>query len=468
MRVASVSSAELFAGELRLGPDFYVASDQAALDVVTAFGKADALSSLCLPHGLYRGPIFRRVFAADPAFGRPYVTATDLEQAEVRPVVYLSRIHGDLLDRLALQPDRVVVSCSGVNLGKAFYVRPDMDGLVASHDLIRIDVDPDRVKPGYLFAFLDSRFGRSALRQSIHGGSVRHIEPEDLAEIRVPRLDPRIETNIDAQVFQASRLLSAHVEHLDQATRRLEAAAGLPQILLDNWDDEPAHRGWSNAAAGEESLRALNHDPRVTAVREAIAAGRHDHLGDLCDPAYFRGKQIFKREEAQPGNGVLLLGQRAAFRLRPEGRYISHRSVDANRLRLPAGTTLIPSHGTLGARELYCRAVAVTPGLSGNAYSGDFFRCVPLPDLVLPGYLYAFLRSRYAFRLLRGMSSGGKQQELSRERMAAMPVPRLDPAAEAAIAAQVEQAWLDYDSGVGLLTAAREEFERALAPPGDF
>jgi type I restriction enzyme S subunit len=446
-----------------LAPSFHVSADQEALDLVAEFGKSDSLGALCVEGGLYRGPIFRRIFAPDPSFGRPYVTATDLEQAEVRPVVYLSQAHGELLDRLALHEDTIVVSCSGVNLGKSFYVRPDMDGLVASHDLIRVAVDPSKVSPGYLFAYLDSRFGRSALRQSMHGGSVRHIEPADLAHLPVPRLASAHEGAIHALVFEASRLLTDHTFRLERATAVLETAAGLDAAPLDGWEENPIRLGWGERHAGEPSLRALNYDPRAQAIRKVLTSGPHTPLGELCDPAYFRGKQVFKREEASSSEGVLLLGQRAAFRLRAEGRFISRRSVDSNRLRVPSGTVLIPSHGTLGARELYCRAVVVTPGMSDYAFSGDFFRCVPLQDRIEPGYLYAFLRSRHAFRMLRGMSSGGKQQELPPQRMAELPVPRLGEAMERKISREVEEAVAAYDDAVERLTRARLQVDQAMA-----
>src|SRR5690606_23564293 len=90
------------------------------------------------------------------------------------------------------------------------------------------------------------------------------------------------------------------------------------------------------------------------------------------------------------------------------------------------------------------------------AYSGDFFRCVPLVDEVPPGYLFAFLRSDLAFRLLRSISAGGKQQEQHPRLMWRLPVPRLNSDDEAEIDAHVMDA-------CRLLDEALEEEERARA-----
>lgn len=461
MRDAVLSATVFLTGDQRLTAASYVSADQQAHTFIADFDHADALVDVCQPNGLFRGPMFRRIFTPDASFGRPYVTATDLEQAEVRPAVHLSNLHGALLDRLALQEDSIVVSRSGVNLGKSFYVRPDLAAFVGSDDLIRVLPDPSRIAPGYLFAYLDSRFGRVALRHSTHGGSVRHIEPAGIAGLRVPRLSGDVERRVDDLVRSAGVLLSKQGRALDDATLAIESAAGLAQLApVESGDD--AQLGWTERTVGEASLRALNFDPRAQRVRQQLEGGSHDRLGDLCDPAYFRGKQIFRREDASDSEGVLLLGQRGAFRLRPEGRTLSRRSVERHRLRVPAGTVLIPSHGTLGVRELYCRALVVTSGMAGYAYSGDFFRCVPLPEKVPAGYLYAFLRSRHAFRLLRSISSGGKQQELSVQRMSDLPVPRIGAGEEIRISQIVEEASVDYDEAVRRLNQARHEVESAI------
>ena len=462
MRISSVSSLAFRGDDVRLAPSFHVAADPQALATVAKLQVTDRLSEICEPTGLFRGPIFKRIFAADPAFGRAYVTATDLEQAELRPVLSLSLLHGALLKRLELDMDTVVVSCSGVNLGKAFYVRPDMAGLIGSHDLIRVVPDANKIRPGYLFAYLDSRFGRSALRQLAHGGSIRHLEPHQLASLRIPRVGRSFEAEIHDLVFAASRLLSRHGARLDRATTAIEKATGLTSIELNRWEEDPSHLGWGECRGGVSSLRALNFDPRVARIRALLDKLPNDPLGELCDPAYFRGKNVFKREEASSDSGVMLLGQRAVFRLRPEGRFISAVSVEQNRLQVPSGTVLIPSHGTLGARELYCRAIAVTPGMTSYAFSGDFFRCVPVASRIQSGFLYAFLRSRYAFKVLRGLSSGGKQQELTSGSMATLPIPRLPSDHERRIAAEVDTALTELDEATKALTSARALVERRV------
>jgi len=162
----------------------------------------------------------------------------------------------------------------------------------------------------------------------------------------------------------------------------------------------------------------------------------------------------------------MLLGQRNAFHLRPDGRLISTKSIEGLGLKVPVGTSLIPCHGTLGEQELYCRATLVTERTSQNAFSGDFYRCIPLKDKIKPGYLFAFLRTRLAFRLIRSMSTGSKQQYQHPIRMAQMPIPRLKNKIEEEIAKKVDRAIYLRDHSLELEDQARTLVEEAIKTGG--
>ena len=60
----------------------------------------------------------------------------------------LSKRLGHILDELTLREGMILVTCSGMNLGlRLFGLAGGMDGLVASHDLIRIEVDAAKIPP---------------------------------------------------------------------------------------------------------------------------------------------------------------------------------------------------------------------------------------------------------------------------------------------------------------------------------
>lgn len=68
------------------------------------------------------------------------------------------------------------------------YARADMDGVWSNQDIMKVSPDPDLIKPGYLYAYLCSRFGVPLIISGTYGAIIQHIEPQHIADLPVPRL----------------------------------------------------------------------------------------------------------------------------------------------------------------------------------------------------------------------------------------------------------------------------------------
>lgn len=108
-------------------------------------------------------------------------------------------------------------------------------------------------------------------------------------------------------------------------------------------------------------------------------------------------------------------------------------------------TVLIAAHGTLGEREVFGRSILATGRALSNAYSQDFVRVVSGQEDAPGAYLFAFFRTDAAFRILRSMSVGGKQQEYHPSLLRDLPVPMAAAADRERIAGVVRQAYRDRD-----------------------
>jgi type I restriction enzyme S subunit len=298
--VDTIPASDIASDARRLTATFYVPEDYRTANALRAAQDrhSELLVSLCKPGGVFSGPMFRRVLVDDPRFGLPYVTATDLEQAELRPAALISRKHGVLIERLTLRAGMITVSRSGMNLGKAFSVRSDMEGFVASDDLIRLVPDSNRIAPGYLFAFLDSRHGRMAIRRSLYGGSVRHIEPKHMKDLKVPRLPAEVENEANALALGAAEDLAEHTRLLESATADLLSERDLEEPNDGTWHTDESRLGWAERTVSADSLRALNYDPRARRLQDQLKSGRYDELITLCDPRWFKGFKVFTRVDA--------------------------------------------------------------------------------------------------------------------------------------------------------------------------
>jgi hypothetical protein len=469
-RWKTVRSTWLEEGGRRLDCNPYMSGALEARDTLRQLSvRKDALSTVTAGYGggIYNGPMFKRNYVESPEHGVPFISSGTLLQSDLTKLPLLRRedAESSRLSYLRLQPGMTLISCSGT-VGRMSYVRPDMNGIWSSQDVLKVVPDVSLIPPGYLYAFLSSKYGVPLVVAGTYGAIIQHIEPAHIADLPVPRFEDTFEAKVNKLIQGAAEDLSESSQLMSAATATLLASIGRKDLRDDLWHADRRALGWADTAVSSESLRALNYDPRAAEIRHSIESGDHSKLGTLCDPAQFKGKIIFTRIDADPEHGVMLLGQRNAFHLRPEGRWISRKSIAGLGLVVPPGTTLIPSHGTLGEFELYCRALIVTKRTSRYAYSGDFFRCVPIKEEIEPGYLFAYMRSRLAFRMLRAISIGGKQQEQHQAMMYRFPIPRLGKEREKEIAKLADRACELFDRALEAEELARTLVETEILNGG--
>lgn len=463
MNARVVRSSWLEKGGRRLDCNPYMSGALEALDALKRLPMTEKLSDVT--ERIFHAGREARVWVDDPEFGVPFLGSTDILAADLSVQPLLAKKQVERNELFTLGEGWTLITRSGT-IGRMAYVRPDMANMACSEHVLRVVPSPERIPSGYLYAFLSCRYGVPLVVSGTYGAIVQHIEPEHIAGLPVPRLGAALEAKIDQLISSAANDISESNRLTNLATKTLLQSIGRVDLQDNSWNKDQRALGWLEQSVSSESLRALNYDPRIAQIRHEIETRRHSLLGELCDPSQFKGKIIFTRIDADPEHGYMLLGQRNAFHVRPEGRWISRKSVKGLGLIVPPGTTLVPSHGTLGEFELYCRALIVTKRTAQYAYSGDFFRCVPIKGAIEPGYLFAFMRSRLAFRMLRSISTGGKQQEQHPAMMYRLPIPRLDDEKEREIAALVDRGCQLYDRGLDSEDQARSLIEEQILNGG--
>jgi hypothetical protein len=362
---------------------------------------------------------------------------------------------------LELKSGMSLISRSGFNAGRRSYARPDMAGFWSSEDVIKVEPDSDKIKPGYLYAFLTSRFGEVLVRSGVYGSAVKHISPDHVRGIRVPRFGEAVEKEIHELVQEAAELRAEFQKGLDTATRDLFETAGLEDLLDLRWHEQGRDLGFAPKRVTATTLRALNFQPRARRVLERLLDVEHVKLAEVCAGGMLRTGKRFKRVEASPEHGVRLIGQRQSFWVRPEGRWISAEQAPDDILQKDE-TVLVAAHGTLGDNEVYGRSVLITGAWLDHAFSQDFLRVVSGDLGVAGAYLFAFFRSEAAFRIMRSLSVGGKQQEYHTSLLRALPVPLVADADRDRITKTVRDAYRKRDKADAKEDLALAKLEEAV------
>ena len=371
--------------------------------------------------GIFNGPRFARSYVADERHGVPFLDSTDILRADLSFVPMLAKRQVQGRQELLIEPEWTLISCSGT-VGRMAFSRADMRGMAGSQHFMRVIADNNKIRPGYLHAYLRSAFGIPLIAGGTYGSVIQHIEPGHIADCPVPRFDNRIEAQAHDYVLEAANLRVEYQSQLQEATRTLFEAVDLRDITSGSWHAGNPDLGFLRKVESPTSLRALNFIPRFQQLSASIRTTSFRPLGQLCRPGTLKRGGRFKRIDAEPEYAYRLIGQKEVFWLRPEGRWIAKWSVGGDVL-VESGTTLVAARGTLGESELYCRAEFISGSAMEAAYSEDFLRVVGNEALMPPGCLFAFMRSETAFRMLRSISTGTKLQDHHSAFLHELPVP---------------------------------------------
>ncbi|NTX13532.1 restriction endonuclease subunit S [Myxococcus sp. CA056] len=449
MRAKTIASALLHQNGRRLDCGPYMSGGP---ETKHALGKLRAakvpLSSVTQAGaaGIFNGGRHARRYVTEAHDGVPFLGSTDILMGDLSGVPRVAASQAVRDRGQLLEPSWSLITRSGT-VGRMAFSRPDMRGMMASEHVLRVAADPKRIPPGYLHAYLRSKFGVPLIVSSTYGAIIQHIEPHHIAELPVPRLGHTIEGRANDLVVESAKLLAKYQADLNAATKQLFSSVRLDDITAADWHLMGRDTAFVVDNPHTDSLRALNFAPRYQRLLAEIRKRPWKTLGDICLPGTLRSGGRFKRVDADPEFSYRLVGQKEIFWVRPEGRWIARATV-GNTVLVPRGTVMLAAQGTLGESELYCRAEFIYGRAEENAYSQHFVRAIADESVMLRGCLFAFLRSETAFRMLRSISIGTKLQDLHPKFRAELPVPYPAREAQAAIHRIVVEAYSARDKAV--------------------
>lgn len=406
----------------------------------------------------------RRRWATDPDYGVPFLSTTDILKVDFSRLRLISRNSVAENPQLILGKDWTLITRSG-SIGRMTYARRTMEGMACTEHVMRVVPDPEQVLPGYIYAFLSSRYGRALVARLTYGTIVQHIEPRHIADLEVPRLGREREEQVHALIEEASEERAKFQEDVEAATGDLLDSAGLSNLGQLRWHDQLRDLGFTVTSSSPRTLRALNYSPQYRDIVESIQAVPHSTLDQICADGQLRTGPQFKRIDSDSTHGVRLIGPRQAFWLRPEGPYISIRYTPREAF-VEDETVLIAAHRGLGENGIYGQAMLVTGEWVKNVYSKDFLRIESRDDRFPGAYLFAFLRSSAALRCFQSMRVGSMQQEFNLGLAAEFPVPMCAEADRNRIAEKMRRAYRRRDEADRMEDDAVEIVERAVAGGG--
>lgn len=424
MQQSKVLSRWLVSGSRRLAARSYLSDFHQALITVMEFpGEKQTLMELARygAKSIFNGPRFSRSYVTSEKNGVKLLSGRSVLQSDLSWAPLISKSKAELMPEMVISEGTILVTSYGT-VGRVVYAGPALKNSFSSDNVLKIIPDFNKIPPGYLHSFLSSSIGNSLLVKEAAGGVVSFIDPKNVHNLLVPRIGNETESRIDRLIKDAYQLRSDFQKNIDAATELLFSSAGLSDITPAEWHSEGPDIGDQIYLKSPRSIRALNFGGRFKRLIENLKSVPHKTLGEICQGGQLSRGVRFKRIDSSPEYGAQLIGQKQGFWSKPEGRWISKAHAPEEIFSIDEAV-LIASQGTLGEREVFCRPIFVTGKWLEYAYSEHFLRIYPNDTELSGAYVFAFLRSETAFRCLRSMSIGSKQQDIHVGMLSELPIP---------------------------------------------
>lgn len=393
--------------------------------------------------GLVNAGRITRQWAADSAHGVPFLTSTSILQADLSDLRFISIRAVRENPRLIIHAGYTLITRAGT-IGRMSYARADMDGFACTEDVLRVIPDSRQVRPGYLFAFLSSKFGVPLVTSGTYGAIIQHIEPQHIADLPVPRLGEKVEREAHRLVDSAAAARTRAARLKSDARRLLLERLGLPDISSSGTPTSFA--AFSVRSKDLTRLDAGFHSPSCrAAVTELTASTPKTHaiadLANVFTPGIFKRRYVDSPEYGYPYfSGTELFQLDAA----PRG-HLARKWPGIEGYRVSTDWLLIQDAGQLGG--LIGSVVRVQPHFDGSVVSNHLMR-VAVDAREIAAYLYAVLTSPHGYRAIVRNAFGSSIPQLDPKHVGQILVPWPRESVRLEIAEKVLEAWGLEDQAV--------------------
>jgi type I restriction enzyme S subunit len=457
MKAKEVPSGWLERGGRRLDCGPYMSGALEAkvlLDVLRA--TKVQLQDVCLGGlgGLVNAGRIKRLWVTDERHGIRFLSSTDILKADISNLQIISKQAARANPKLLIRSGWTLITRAGT-IGRMAYARPDMDELACSEDVLRVIPDPEKIPPGYLYAYLSSKFGVPLVVGGTYGAIIQHIEPEHLADISVPRFSHKFEKQIDDLIEEAAALRVKASATLRTVARRFDALIdGLPLAKR-----QTPRISTVPARSLQQRLDAQFHDPLVRQVRERLQDSAHTTIGEWCNHVFLPG--IFKRIHVEDvAYGAPYYTGSTLFWLEPQPKgVLSRKTTLFQQVSLEEGTVLVQAFGQEGG--LTGRAVWVGRNLAGATTTHMLVR-LRAKTKEDTAYLFGFLQSDAAYRQIASLTYGGSIPHFDESGISTVVLPLFGAEDRREIAEEVVTAVSARDGALDSERRARALIEDAI------
>lgn len=412
MKILRTKSSWFIQSDLRLDASYHL-SDGPLTKIKLKNSPFETIALNELTSSIFKGNIFKRTYVDNIKNGYQFMTASDMMKADIKGDKFLSRKHTNKSD-LFLSEGWILVSRSGT-LGNTIYTNKDFEGILGTDDLIRIIPDETKIKSGYLYAYLTSRYGYGLITQSGYGGVVQHIEPHHVENLPVPILPDNIQIVIHELIVEASHLRVEANKLLDEAVNYFE----------EKIETSKVHIGYQIGKINSSSMNTFHKrlDGQYqllwkSLLKEQKATLNYGKISDLAKNIFVGGRG--KRMYVNNGTPFLSSSEMMLYNPKRSCKKVSKNTPGLKSMVVSKYDILISRSGTVG------NTIIVGDDLTDAAISEHALRLVIDENKISPNYVFCYLKTKQGRKCLEASSFGSVIITLNEDLIGNIDLPIID------------------------------------------
>ena len=362
---------------------------------------------------IFIGGRARRVYVKDRKHGVPFLSSSDILQADLENVKLASKKYTPNIEEMTLQKGWTLITRSGT-IGNCAFANAKHAQKLASEHVIRL-VPNNILRQGYIYAYLASKPGYSLLTQGTFGAVIQHIEPAFVASLPIPVLPEAFQQEVDNLIQESARLREEATDALDKAISYFNQEYPIK--------DRTSVCYTKKLKSLELGFAAYNNNIEVDGF---IAKYDSNSLkiADITSSVF--APPLFKHIYLSQDNGYPFMtgSELTKFNMRYY-RWLSPRGVkNIKDYVVKKGTLLLYKSGTTDGGILGNVFIA-DKKLDGCCLSDHVIRIV-FNDDKMAYWAFAFLRSNGAIKMLQRLATGTMIPFITPERVSNMLIPAPD------------------------------------------
>lgn len=358
---------------------------------------------------IFYGNRAKRVYVSKKERGIPFLSSSDILQADLENVKLASKKYTPCIEQMKLKKGWTLISRSGT-IGNCAFANAKHAQKLASEHVIRL-VPNNILRGGLVYAYLASKQGHLLLTQGTFGAVIQHIEPNFIASLPIPKFPDEFQKGIDDLIQESARFREEASDSLKQAISIFELEIGKSRVNL----------GYNSKIIENKNIagKFCRFDSQYQIGKSQITKTPNSvKIGKIANKIYIgnRGKRNYVEK------GVPFLSSSDMMLANPFRfcKFISRKTTSLSEMIVHNRDILISRSGTVG------NSIIVGRALSGVAVSEHAMRLVVDPDAISPEYVFAYFMTNHGHDALQVLPYGSVIVTLGEEFLADVDLPILD------------------------------------------